>query len=213
VTEPNVGRVPTTEQAEGYLAAAAELNPGPWVAHSRNVATAARLIAERDPRLDPQRAYVLGLLHDVGRRTGGPGVADVRHLLDGYAFMRDQGFDGSARVCMTHSFPPPLKDTSAFASGWSCPPEERAFAQSFLDGVEYTVEDRLLQLCDSLALPTGFCLVEKRFVDVVLRHGFNDLTVAKWRAYVGVRDEFDRAVGDSVYRLLPGVVDTTFGWS
>lgn len=202
--------VPSRERAEAYLRESEAMNPGPWVAHARLVARAAEAIAQRDPRLDPERAYVLGLLHDVGRRTGGPGVADVRHLLDGYAFMHAEGFDDCARVCLTHSFPAPITDVGAFASPWRCPPEERQFVQDVLGRAEYSVEDRLIQLCDCLALPIGFCLIEKRLVDVVLRHGFNDLTLAKWRAYLGLRREFDAAVGGSIYRLLPGVVETTF---
>ena len=83
--------------------------------------------------------------------------------------------------------------------------------QAYLDGLEYTVEDRLIQLCDTLGEADGFCLIEKRLVDVALRHGFNDLTLVKWRAYLGLRAEFDAAIGGSIYRLLPGVVEHTFG--
>ena len=32
-------------------------------------------------------------------------------------------------------------------------------------------------------------------MDVALRHGFNDLTLAKWRAFFALRQEFDEAVG------------------
>lgn len=206
-----VGPVPDVQTAERLLREAHQRNDGPWDAHSRSVARAARAIAEADPRLDPERAYALGLLHDIGRRSGGPGVADARHVIDGYRFMRGLGFDGAARVCLTHSFPAPLKDTGAFASPWLVPPEERRMVQEFLDGIEYTAEDRLIQLCDCLGQPTGFCLIEKRFVEVALRHGFNDLTLQKWRAYLGIKAEFDEAVGGSIYRLLPGVVDHTFG--
>jgi HD domain len=204
--------VPTVDQARAYLQEASDLNPGPWVRHIEYVAMAARAIAEHDPRLDPERAYVLGLLHDIGRRTGGPNVADVRHLLDGFAFMRTEGFEGCARVCLTHSFPSPIKDVRAFASAWDCPTEERDFVQSYLNAVEYSAYDRLIQLCDALAQPTGFCLIEKRLVEVALRHGFNEFTLAKWRAYLGLRQEFDEATSTSVYRRLPGVVEHTFGF-
>jgi hypothetical protein len=207
----SVGAVPSRERAEAYLREAGAMNPGRWVDHVRVAASAAEAIARADRRLDPERAYVLGLLHDVGRRTGGPGVADVRHLIDGHAFMRDEGFADCARICLTHSFPAPIKDVGAFASQWLCPPEERQAVQDFLNGVEYTVEDRLIQLCDGLSLPAGPCLIEKRLVDVALRHGFNEHTLVKWRAYLGLRQEFDEAVGGSVYRLLPRVVETTFG--
>ena len=97
-------------------------------------------------------------------------MADVRHVLDGYYFMRDEGFDGAARICLTHSFP--VKDVDAFASPWDCPAAEREMVQRFLDGVEYSPYDRLIQLCDCLGEAEGYCLVERRFVDVALRRGF-----------------------------------------
>jgi hypothetical protein len=203
--------IPTAERAEALLAGAAERNPGPWVAHVRVAAGAARTLAAHLPGLDPEAAYVLGLLHDVGRGSGGPGVADVRHILDGYALLRDAGYPDAARVCLTHSFP--LKDVGAYAGAWDCPPEERRFVQDYLDRVEYTAYDRLIQLCDAMALPSGCCLIEKRLVDVALRHGVNALTVAKWRAYLEVQRELEGAMGESVYRLLPGVVETTFGFA
>lgn len=58
---------PTFIQAGQLLLDAEELNPGGWVSHSRFVAQAARAVAEHHPDLDPVRAYVLGLLHDIGR--------------------------------------------------------------------------------------------------------------------------------------------------
>jgi hypothetical protein len=206
------GKIPTVVRAERYLREAADLNPGPWVRHAEFAAVAARAIAERHPGLDAERACVLGLLHDIGRRTGGPGVADVRHLLDGFVFMRDEGFAACARVCLTHAFPSPIKAVGAFAGSWDCPTEERDFVQSYLNGIEYSAYDRLVQLCDALAQPTGFCLIEKRLVDVALRRGFNEFTLAKWRAFLGLRQEFDDAIGTSVYDLLPGVVENTFGF-
>ena len=84
--------------------------------------------------------------------------------------------------------------------------------QQFLDRVEYSAYDRLIQLCDCLGQAKGYCLVERRFVDVALRHGFNALTLTKWRAYLEVKREMDEAVGGSIYRLLPGVVEHTFGF-
>ena len=77
-------RVPTLSQAEAFLSEAHERNPGPWAMHSRHVALAARLIAERHPLLDPDVAEVVGLLHDIGRREG---VTGMRHVLDGYNFL------------------------------------------------------------------------------------------------------------------------------
>ena len=53
--------------------------------------------------------------------------------------------------------------------------------------------------------------MEKRLVDVSLRHGFNRLTQAKWRAYLALLEQFSQAIGASIYTVLPGVVENTFG--
>jgi WD40 repeat protein len=68
----------------------------------------------------------------------------------------ERGFDECARICLTHSFP--IKHVDAFASDWDCPPQEREFVQQYLDSTDYTAYDRLVQLCDALALPSGVAL-------------------------------------------------------
>lgn len=73
--------LPTIAEAHELLRHAGETNPGPWLDHSKVAAHAAHRIAVRYPGLEPDRAYVLGLLHDLGRGWGGPGVPDVRHVL------------------------------------------------------------------------------------------------------------------------------------
>jgi HD domain len=203
--------LPTIAEAHELLHQAGERNPGPWLDHSKVAARAAQSIAAGHADLDPDRAYVLGLLHDIGRGAGGPSVADVRHILDGYRMLLQRGFDDCARISITHSFP--IKHVDAFASTWDCPPEERAFVQQYLDSREYTTYDRLIQLCDALALPSGPCVIEKRLVDVALRHGFNALTLSKWQAIFSIEREFSAALAASIYTVLPGVVDTTFGFS
>ena len=198
-------KIPSVAEAERLLAEAADANPGPWVMHSRYVAQAAQVIA-RDAALDGDAAYVLGCLHDIGRRAG---VTGTRHILDGYRYLLALGYDDAARICLTHSFPLQHVEAIYGQADWSA--EDGQFVADTLAGIEYTDYDRLIQLCDSLALPTGFCLIEKRFVDVVLRYGSNDYTVPKWQATLAIKDQFEKIIGGSIYNLLPGVVATTFG--
>lgn len=65
----------------GVISEGQELNPGPWVQHSLWAARAAGSIASHHPRLDPDVAFVMGYLHDIGRREG---VTGMRHILDGF---------------------------------------------------------------------------------------------------------------------------------
>ena len=81
--------IPSLDQARDLLSEAAELNPGPWVQHSVFAAQAAQAIAQLHPSLDPTTAYILALLHDIGRRVG---VTDLRHMIDGYRYLEALGF-------------------------------------------------------------------------------------------------------------------------
>lgn len=202
--------MPTLDEAEELLAEAGARNPGPWTAHSRHVADAARRIAERVPGMDAQAAYVLGLLHDMGRRAG---VTGMRHVLDGYRYLLDLGYDDAARVSMTHSFPG--GDYREIFGEWDCDAEELAFIQDYLAHVEFDDYDRLIQLCDALAMAEGFVLMEKRMLDVAVRYGLevgiSAYSVRKWRKKFEIRADFERRMGCTVYSVLPGVVENTFG--
>ena len=83
--------------------------------------------------------------------------------------------------------------------------------RDYLSETEYTDYDRLIQLCDALALPSGCCLMEKRMVDVALRYGVNEYTVPKWEAVLQIKAGFEDVLGRSIYELLPDVVENTFG--
>jgi hypothetical protein len=198
--------IPECDQAELWLQEAGELNPGPWVAHSRHVAEAARNIATRLPTLDVEAAHVLGLLHDIGRRAG---VTGMRHVLDGYTYLVAAGCEDAARISLTHSFP--NRDGREIFGEWDCTPEELTFLEDYLARVEYDDYDRLIQLCDSLANASGFCLMEKRWLDVGLRYGIHEYALRKWQTTFRIKEDFERRMGCSVYSLLPGIVENTFG--
>lgn len=198
-------KIPTLDQVENWLTDAQQLNPGPWVDHSRFAALAARNIAEQHRILDPNISYILGLIHDIGRRFG---RTHMRHALDGYNFLAEQGYEEIARICLTHSFP--YKDVRAVFGDWDCSKEELDFVQQYIEKIEYTQYDLLIQLCDALALPSGFCLMEKRMVEVALRYGTNEYTVKKWEATMRIKDSIEKELKKSIYSLLPGVIENTF---
>ena len=201
-------KIPSLSQAQNYLKEGEKRNPGPWVDHSIQVAETAKKISTHHPEIDPERAYILGLLHDIGRREG---IAGMRHVMDGYYFLTEEGFPDAARICLTHSYPIP--DANAGSGPWDGSVPERKFLASYLAQIEYSPYDRLIQLCDALCLPSGPVLMEKRLLDVTLRYGPNELTTRKWQAYFDIFEEFETAIGQSIYSLLPGVIENTFeGW-
>jgi len=198
-------KIPDRDTAKKFLMEAERLNPGNWVPHSLFAAQAAEAIAKVHPSLDSEVAYVLGCLHDIGRREG---VTYMRHSLDGYRFLQQQGYDDAARICITHTFW--LNGLKEYPGKWDCSPAEINFLQSYVASIEYNEYDSLIQLCDCLALPSGFCLLEKRLVDVALRYGTSEYTTAKWRLLFENRVNFEQQIGESIYDLLPGVRENTF---
>ncbi|MFN8441023.1 MAG: HD domain-containing protein [Caldilineaceae bacterium] len=201
--------MPSLAQAQELLAKAEVLNPGPWIAHSVNVARAGQILAAHHPALDPDRAFVLGLLHDIGRRAG---RTQMRHVVDGYLYLNQLGYDEPARICLTHSFP--YQNPRAVFGQWDCTEQELQMISDVLMAVQYDEYDLLFQLCDALALPEGFCLIEKRLIDVFLRYaqnGTDALVHTKWQQVFKIQRHFEAIFHCSIYDLLPGVVETTFG--
>ena len=198
--------IPSLEQAQALISEAEKVNPGLWVQHSLFVGKAAEAIAQCHPKLKPQVAFILGYLHGIGR---GSGFTDMRHTLDGYHFLMERGFDYAARICITHVFP--IKDINSVAGKWDCSKQELDFLKGYLSNSEFDEYDRLIQLCDAIAIPSGFCLVEKRLMDVALRHGVNDFSVHSWKAYLDLQKDFENIIGQSIYQVLPGVVETLLG--
>lgn len=45
-----------------------------------------------------------------------------------------------------------------------------------------------------------------------MRYDFNDYAIPKWKAYLEIKDRFDRLTGSSIYRLLPDVIENSFGY-
>ncbi|WAG61539.1 HD domain-containing protein [Clostridium estertheticum] len=197
--------LPMLYEAKIFLEDAGRLNPGPWINHSEYVAEAARLIAEKTEGLNSETAYILGLLHDVGRREG---VTDMHHIISGYNFLKEKGFNEAARICITHPFL--VKEIECYSGKWDCSESEIEFIKEYLRNIEFNEYDKLIQFCDAIAISSGFCLVEKRMIDVALRYGINDLIIDKWKSTMEIKQYFESKIGKSIYTLLPGVIENTF---
>ena len=158
--------LPTREEAMKLLEEGYRRNPGAWKDHSIITAECAYKIAERCAGIDPEKAYVLGLLHDIGRREG---ITYIAHVIDGYRYLTALGYDEAARICITHSFA--RQDIKDYIGKIDIPTDALAELKQLLAGYNYDDYDRLIQLCDGIALPTGSVSVEERIADVKKRYG------------------------------------------
>ena len=191
---------PKKEIALSELEIAGNMNPGPWTDHSKNVAKAARLIAEHCEGLDSEKAFVCGMLHDIGRRTG---IAAVRHIIDGYDYAMSKGWDEAARICLTHSFP--VKHIDADIGKKDITDRQYDFIRDYLNNLEYDDYDKLIILCDALADANGFCILEKRFIDTTRRYGIYPFTIERWNKTYEYKDYFENMAGRFIYMLLPDI--------
>lgn len=190
---------PNREKAIKELELAGKLNPGLWTKHSLNVAKAAEIIAARCG-MDVEKAFVLGLLHDIGRRTG---IAAVRHIIDGYDYAMSQGWEEVARICLTHSFP--VKDVDADIGKKDITTEQYAFIKQYIQEIEYDEYDKLIILCDALADANGFCILEKRFIDTTRRYGIFPFSIDRWNKTYEYKEYFEQIAGKSLYAFLPDI--------
>ena len=188
------GRYPTPAQARRLLREAETQNPGAWAQHSRVAAYCAERIAAA-VGMNPAKAYVLGLLHDVGRKFG---QGHLAHVYDGYRYMMELGYEAGARICLTHSFSTPDLDT--YIGNRDIPETHQAQLRGLLEGITYDDYDRLVQLCDCMARAKGVVSMEERMTDVKRRYG--SYPQEKWDANMALKAYFSEKAGRDVYEIV-----------
>jgi len=198
-------KIPGLAEASKMFDEAVRLSPGSWTKHSLAAAENARIIAGATDFLDPEASYILALLHDIGKREGNK---QFMHVIDGYEYLAENNYTDAARICVTHSFP--VKKIDSYSGEFDCTLQQKQFVEEYLSSIDYNEYDKLIQLCDALSTPSGACLIEKRLVDVALRHGFQDCTLDKWRAYLDIKEYFDEICQCNIYFLFSNIEDNTF---
>lgn len=194
--------LPSKEIAEYELSIAENINPGPWIKHSINTGIAARNIAYKINGLDSEKAYILGILHDIGRRAGV--VSIPVHVYEGYKYAMSKAWNEAAKICMTHSYPLMQKEFDFEPNN-----EIDIDIKEYIMGCQCDDYDLLIQLCDSLATDYGFCILEKRFVDVARRYGIWENTIDRWNTTFQIKEHFEKKMGCSIYEVLPKIGQTT----
>lgn len=184
---------PTRAQAFSILMEAEKRNPGPWVQHSICVANCAVKIASICD-MNARKAYILGLLHDIGRKFG---VTHFAHVVDGYKYMMELGYNESARICLTHSFPTQSMDD--YIGEFDVTENVKNIFSQLLNNCQYNDYDRLIQLCDCLA---GVEIMEmgKRMGDVAERYGYypENKRIANFQ----LKEYFENKSGENIYKII-----------
>lgn len=185
---------PNRAEAENLLREAELCNPGPWGDHSRVAAGCAEKIAAA-AGMDAEKAYVLGLLHDIGRKFG---IKHLGHVYDGYQYMMELEYDLAARICLTHSFSTPDLDT--YIGNFDISEAQQMELSQLLEKTVYDDYDKLIQLCDCLAGADGVMDMEARMADVKRRYG--SYPQEKWNANLWLKAYFEEKTGMDIYQCV-----------
>ncbi|HAS56379.1 MAG TPA: hypothetical protein DCR94_03915 [Firmicutes bacterium] len=187
---------PNKKEAKYFLDEAEKINPGKWVNHSKIAALCAYKIAKQC-NLNENKAYVLGLLHDIGRRFL---VRDLGHIYNGYKYMKRVGMDKVAKVCLTHSFP--TKNINSYIGKIDISEQEKEEVKRLLSEMEYDDYDRLIQLCDAQAGTDAVLDIEERMKDVKNRYG--NYPKEQWDKNLELKRYFEEKCGKSIYEICNG---------
>lgn len=186
---------PTRDEAELLLKEAEACNPGPWGNHSRVAAHCAQQIALACGDMDANKAYILGLLHDIGRKFG---VRHLGHVSDGYSYMMSLGYEEVAQICLTHSFN--MHTLDDYIGKFDTTEEELRMIQKALKETVFDEYDQLIQLCDSLAGSEGVLNIEDRMQDVKNRYGA--YPQVKWDRNIELMNYFEKRMGKDIYTVV-----------
>lgn len=184
--------LPTREEAMALIRDGLSNNPGPWGKHCLTAAHCAEKIAAACRDMDAEKAYVLGLLHDIGRKFG---VRHLGHVSDGYRFMMSLGYDEAAKICLTHSFN--NHTINEYIGKFDVSDEEIEMIKTELARTVYDDYDRLIQLCDSLAGAEGVLDIEDRMNDVKKRYG--SYPQDKWDSNMRLKQYFEKKMKKDIY--------------
>ena len=192
---------PSRSMAELLLEEGVKKNPGPWREHSYAVARAAEKIARAvnqkcgQEKMNPDLAYVYGLLHDIGRQEGHTYIA---HVYDGYHFLLSFGYEKAAKICLTHSFN--LKTTEDYIGKIDISDNQMEEIKQLLAVAEYDDYDRLIQLLDSTCGADGTLNLEERMNDVKARYGY--YPQGKWDKNFELKAYFEKLAGREYYEII-----------
>ena len=163
-----------------------------YVPHCRYVGDLAGMIAG-EMGLDPEYATVLGYLHDIGRK-----VDPLNHMYAGYRYLKENGYDKYAFICLTHSF---LNNDIECICGRLLPPESEGYdeVKAFVESHENTDYDRIIETCDLLCLHTGGTTLEERIDDIESRKGTHAKSKQHREAAVAQKAYIEEKIGHSIY--------------
>lgn len=135
-----------------------------YIFHTQGVADFSERLA-RQMGLNPDKAYVLGLLHDYGKRKNEK-QEDCFHGIIGYKDMLNLGYSDVAKICLTHTFVSKnfSNDDYSYPNNWL---EE---CRLLLKPIEYDDYDLIVQYADMFFEGVNCVTPEQRIIHIAERY-------------------------------------------
>ena len=170
-----------------------------WIGHSICVGDSAGRIAkalqDKGIDVDVDKAITLGYLHDIGKYNG----ESAGHVMRGYEYLKEKGYDDEyCNICLTHSYL--NNDTLCTAGGI---PGDMPFRTEFIKNHEYTIEEKIINLCDLMCPQSGIVYtIDKRLIDIMIRRGAYSNTQYHIKETYKLKEYFDNLLGYNLYDLF-----------
>ena len=177
-----------------------------WIEHSICVGDSAGILAkvlkEKGYNIDVDKAITLGYIHDIGKYNG----ESRGHVMRGYEYLKNKGYDEEyASICLTHSY---LNNDIVCTAGGVPNPEDNPFLTDFIKKHQYTIEEKIINLCDLMCPQSGkVYTVDKRLIDLMTRRGAYSNTQYHIKETYKLKKYFDELLGYNLYDLFPEIKD------
>ena len=128
------------------------------------------------------------------------------NFMRGYNYLKERGYDEEyCNVCLTHSY---LNNDIICTAGGVPDPNKNLFLTDFIKNHEYTIEEKLINLCD-LMCPQGdkVYTIDKRLIDIMIRRGAYSNTQYHIKKTYKLKEYFDDLLGYNLYDLFPEIKD------
>ena len=175
-----------------------------WITHCLSVGDSAGRIAkalnDKGYSVDVDKTITLGYLHDIGKYNG----ESQGHVMRGYEYLKSKGYDDEyANICLTHSY---LNNDIVCTAGGVPNPDDNPFLANFIKEHEYTIEEKLINLCDLMCPQANKVFtIDKRLIDIMIRKGAYSNTQYHIKETYKLKEYFDNLLGYNLYDLFPEI--------
>ncbi len=141
---------------------------------------------EKGYNVDVDKAIAIGYVHDIGKYDG-----EIHgHVMKEYNYLKEKGYDEDYyNICLTHSY---LNNDIVCTAGGIPDINENPFLTNFIKNHEYTIEEKIINLCDLMCPPGGkVYTIDKRLIDLIIRKGAYTNTQYHVKETYKLKDYFD----------------------